>query len=63
MLVLSGTSFVKTVKGFFCRLCKKYLNEDVRDDHVASKDHYEKFVEAVAIKKEKAEAQKQLKVS
>ncbi len=49
-----GTSFMKAVNGFFCRLCRKYLNEDAVAAHAGSRQHYDKFAEAVAAKQEKA---------
>lgn len=54
VLNLLGTSFVKSVNGIFCRLCKKYQNADLLDEHVRSKPHYEKFAEAVGKKKKEA---------
>lgn len=54
----TGTSFVRPVNGSFCRLCKMFLNCDVVDTHMKSKDHYNKFKETVEKKKMEAAAKK-----
>lgn len=46
---------MKPVNGSFCRLCKKFLNEDTVDSHVKSKPHYDKFAATVAKKKKDSE--------
>ncbi len=51
-----GSSFVRAVKGSFCRLCKKYLGEGGGGEdggaHLKSEAHHRRFAEAVAARKE-----------
>lgn len=51
-----GLSYLKSVHGHWCPLCKKFLQESHDlSEHCRTKQHYDKFVESVEQRKAKAE--------
>ena len=54
---------MKAVNGSFCRLCKKYLNKDAVAAHAKSRPHYDRFVETVALRQQKAKEEEEEKTT
>lgn len=59
---LVGASFLKNVNGYFCRLCKKFVHSDI-EIHCKTEQHFDKFHEAIILKKAEAENLLELKRS